>query len=66
MSFYDRILRATDAVETVAIYIWSNPVRKGLCAQPGQYPYSGSQTIDWIRRAKKSPYRLFLGRPLKG
>ncbi|MFI5058703.1 MAG: REP-associated tyrosine transposase [Candidatus Acidiferrales bacterium] len=29
--FYDHILRAPDKLESVACYIWANPVRKGLC-----------------------------------
>jgi len=45
--FYDHILRTKDSPEAVAWYIWMNPVRKGLCAQPDQYPYSGSLTRDW-------------------
>jgi putative transposase len=45
--FYDHILRAEDSPEAVAWYIWMNPVRKGLCAQPDQYPYSGSLTMNW-------------------
>src|SRR2546421_3215013 len=32
--YYDHILRQSDAVEDVACYIWWNPVRKGLCANP--------------------------------
>jgi putative transposase len=51
MSYHDHILRSSDCVEDVASYIWWNPVRQGLCAHPGEYPYSGSQTIDWIRRS---------------
>ena len=50
MSYYDHILRGSDGIEDVACYIWSNPVRKGLCAIPQDYPYSGSQTIAWMRR----------------
>jgi putative transposase len=48
--FYDHILRSADAVEDVACYIWMNPVRKGLCADPSLYPLSGSQTIEWMKR----------------
>jgi putative transposase len=48
--FYDHILRSADAVEDVACYIWMNPVRKGLCADPQLYPLSGSLTIDWMKR----------------
>ena len=44
---YDHILRPKDSVESVAAYIWLNPVRKGLTLSPGDYPLSGSFTIDW-------------------
>jgi REP element-mobilizing transposase RayT len=49
--FYDHVLRGADAVEDVACYIWMNPVRKGLCADPHLYPLSGSQTINWMKRS---------------
>ena len=42
--FFDHILRKRDAFESVAWYIWLNPVRKGYCKQPQEYPYSGSFT----------------------
>jgi REP-associated tyrosine transposase len=45
--FYDHILRAPDDLESVACYIWANPVRKGLCEAAAAYPLSGSQTLDW-------------------
>jgi putative transposase len=48
--FYDHILRANDSPEAVSWYIWMNPVRKGLCSQPIQYPYSGSFTERWERK----------------
>ena len=50
--FYDHILRPVETIEDVACYIWLNPVRKNLCATPSDYPFCGSQTIDWIRRAR--------------
>ncbi len=50
-SYYDHILRPPDQIEDVACYIWWNPVRKRLCNHPNEFPYSGSQTIDWIKRA---------------
>ena len=53
MSFYDHILRKGDELEAVACYIWANPVRKQLCDRPEEYPFSGSQTIDWIKKAKE-------------
>jgi len=48
--FYDHILRPKDLPEAVSWYIWMNPVRKGLCSQPFQYPYSGSFTEMWDRK----------------
>jgi len=51
MSYYDHILRSDDPVENVACHIWQNPVRKKLCAQPAEFRFSGSQTIDWMTRS---------------
>lgn len=45
--FYDHILRAHDNALAVAGYIWMNPIRKGLCRDPREFPYSGSFVIDW-------------------
>ena len=50
-SYYDHILRPSDSLEDVAAYIWWNPVRKKICIQPHEYPFSGSQTIDWMKRS---------------
>ena len=47
--YYDHVLRKTEEMNRVAWYIWMNPVRKGLCARPEDWPYSGSQTMDWMR-----------------
>jgi REP element-mobilizing transposase RayT len=47
--FYDYILRPKDSPERFAAYIWMNSVRKGLCTNPLQYPYSGSFTFDWTK-----------------
>ena len=49
--YYDHILRPNEAIEDAACYIWWNPVRKKLCAEPNQYPLSGSHTLDWMRRS---------------
>ncbi len=49
--FYDHILRPTDQLESVACYIWANPVRKGLCEAATAYSLSGSQTLDWKKLA---------------
>lgn len=54
-SYYDHILRPSDQIEHVACYIWWNPVRQQLCARPNELPYSGSQTIDWMKRSSTSP-----------
>jgi putative transposase len=51
-SYYDHILRPSDPIEDVAAYIWLNPVRKKLCNQPNEFPFSGSQTIDWMKRSR--------------
>jgi putative transposase len=42
--YYDSILRGSDGPERVAWYIWLNPVRKGLCQTPAEYPFLGSFT----------------------
>lgn len=49
--YYEHILRRGDHTEDVACYVWWNPVRAGLCADPREYPLSGSQTIDWMKFA---------------
>ena len=48
--YYDHILRAEDHVEDVACYVWWNPVRAGLCAEPKEYALSGSETLEWTKR----------------
>jgi putative transposase len=53
--YYDHVLRPNDSIEDVACYIWWNPVRKGLCAVPHQYPLSGSQTLDWMKHSSLAP-----------
>jgi putative transposase len=52
--FYDHILRAPDQLESVACYIWANPVRKGLSGDAALYPLSGSQTLDWKELCENS------------
>jgi putative transposase len=51
-SYYDHVLRPSDSIEDVATYIWCNPVRKKICIQPQEYPFSGSQTIDWMKGSR--------------
>jgi putative transposase len=55
-AFYDHVLRPSEHVDSFLWYIWMNPVRKGLCKSPYDYPWSGSLTIDW-RKAKPSEAR---------
>jgi len=40
-SYYDRVLRKDEDLQTVAAYIWANPVRIGLVQTAEDYPYSG-------------------------
>ena len=47
--FYDHILRRPEDCEAIAWYIWMNPVRQGIVADPTQYPYSGSFAAQWPR-----------------
>ncbi|MBS1842536.1 MAG: transposase [Acidobacteria bacterium] len=55
MSYHDHVLRRADAVEDVACYIWWNPVRKQMCVTPGEFPFSGSNTIHWMQRSAARP-----------
>src|SRR5215475_4057144 len=40
--YYDHILRHAEELESIAMYIWLNPVRKNLCIAPQEYAHSGS------------------------
>ena len=42
--FFDHILRGHESPESVAWYTWLNPVRKGLSAAIGEYPFAASFT----------------------
>lgn len=46
-NFYDHILRSHENPRQVAAYIWLNPVRKGLCRDFQEYPFSGSFSRPW-------------------
>lgn len=39
-SYWDRHHRDDEDVETMVTYAMHNPVRKGLCQQPEEWPYS--------------------------
>ena len=45
--FFDRLLRADESLTDKWKYIRMNPVRKGLCKEPDDYPFCG--TSDEIR-----------------
>jgi putative transposase len=38
---YDHIVRAEEDLYALAVYILNNPVRRGLCASPDKWPWSG-------------------------
>lgn len=40
-SYYDRVLRVEEAVQSIADYIWHNPVRAGIADSSLDYPFSG-------------------------
>ncbi|MGO8991431.1 MAG: REP-associated tyrosine transposase [bacterium] len=42
VSYYDHILRKEESIESVALYILENPVRKGLVSDYRGYPFSRS------------------------
>ena len=51
-SYYDHVLRPKDDPDSVAWYIWSNPVRAGLCAEVKEYRFAGSFTGLWPPEAR--------------
>ena len=53
--FFDHTLRTDEAVETVAQYIWGNPVRAGLVSEQGEYPHWGSFIWDVGASGSKDP-----------
>jgi REP-associated tyrosine transposase len=42
--YFDHVLRTGESPESVAWYIWANPVRAGLSSVLGKYPFAGSFT----------------------
>jgi putative transposase len=51
--FFDHILRPSESPESVAWYIWLNPVRKSLSPTVEAYPFSGAFTSQ-IPRVNQS------------
>jgi len=43
-AYYEHILRSGESMESVAWYIWLNPVRKGVASRPQQHKFAGSFT----------------------
>jgi len=54
-SYYDHVLRSYDDIIEIARHIWWNPVRKKLCRDPAEYPFSGSQTMPWMQESRTIP-----------
>ncbi len=46
-SFYDHVMRPGEQENTVAWYIFNNPVRKAFVNDPREWPHSGSWMFDW-------------------
>ena len=55
-SYYDHILRKEEALSDVALYIFNNPVRKGLVAGYQDYPFLGSFVFE-AREPNQAQYR---------
>ena len=45
-SYYDHIIRKSEDWRGQAPYIYSNPVRAGLVAEPSEYPFTGSMGYE--------------------
>jgi len=46
LSYYDHILRKIEAINDIAMYIFNNPVRKGIVSEFKEYRFNGSFTMD--------------------
>jgi putative transposase len=53
--YFDHILRPGESPESVAWYIWMNPVRAGLSSRLGEYPFAGSFTGLMERLVSRRP-----------
>jgi len=46
--FFDHLLRSSESYDQKWEYVRQNPVRKGLCAEPEDWPYQGEVTpLEW-------------------
>jgi REP-associated tyrosine transposase len=43
-AYFEHILRRPEDIQSVAWYIWLNPVRKGIATHPEAYTFAGSLT----------------------
>jgi REP element-mobilizing transposase RayT len=50
-SFHDHLVRRTEKLGEVIVYVLENPVRAGLCDRWDEYPWSGSLRWPGIHRA---------------
>jgi len=61
--YFDHALRQEESLETVASYIWENPVRAGLVAEARDRRYSGSLAFpDAFSSGAEAPDLLLLRR----
>ncbi len=40
--YFDHKLRSEESLRQKCLYVWANPVRRGLVSKPEDYPWSGS------------------------
>ena len=45
ISYYDHVVRREEQVDSIANYIWDNPVRAGLVMNRLDYPFSGPREL---------------------
>lgn len=45
-------------LEAVCLYTFRNPVRAGLCAHPGDWPWSGGRLFGRLYRRSRAPARV--------
>ncbi len=47
-SFFDHAIRKEDSLRNIACYLWENPIRAKIIAEPTRYRWSGSEVWpDW-------------------
>jgi putative transposase len=48
ISYYDRVLRSDEDMDSVACYIWGNPVSAGIVTDPRDYAFSGPRPLPEV------------------